>query len=68
MKKLLLLIGIVFLMSCEKEQCWKCAWDTGYTKHMTICNKSESEIVQYEREMSFVTEDGNYVKMNCRSY
>lgn len=70
MKKLipLLLFFSIFPISCEKERCWKCAWDAGYTKETTVCDKTEKEIVAYEKEMSFTTETGQYVKMSCQSY
>ena len=56
------------ITSCEKDQCWKCAWDAGYTKEMTVCDKTESEIVQYERDNLITLPSGDHVRMSCHSY
>ena len=63
MKKLLLLIGLVFLFSCEKDTyCFLCETETIYEtfyltpevskKSMEMCDKSLTEIRQFEKEQS----------------
>ena len=63
MKKLLLLIGLVFLFSCEKDTyCWVCQQTTTYTTYymqddivisgFETCDKTLAEIQQMEKEQS----------------
>ena len=65
MKKLLLFIGLLFLLSCEKEEatfCWECETTTTYsatgyipkveTNMALICDKTYDEIYNYERSGS----------------
>ena len=63
MKKLLLLIGLVFIFSCEKDTyCFICERTTTYTTfNMTpevtkfayeVCDKTLTEIQQMEKEQS----------------
>lgn len=69
MKALLPVLFItLFLTSCEKSKCWKCAWDDRPTDEMTVCDRTETEIVRYEKDMSFQAEDGHWIKMSCHSY
>ena len=63
MKKLLLLIGLVFLFSCEKDTyCWTCEMTTTYTTFYVqdeivktgfeTCDKSLTEIQEMEKKQS----------------
>ena len=54
MKKMLYLILLIFLFSCEKEKdCWECtqSW-VGYEEVFIMCNKTEEEIRQIEIQYS----------------
>lgn len=71
MKKLLFLILIVFLFSCEKQEstyCWQCEVVSAYyptdryiypssstTNTIIKCDMTEKEIILYEKEQTFVT-------------
>lgn len=59
---------IILTGSCEKERCWKCAWEEWPDETMTVCDKTEKEIVQYEKDMRIELDDGTTVDMNCHSY
>jgi len=52
MKKLLLLIGVVFLFSCESEElfCWKCETKTGGEIISTVitCGMPEADIMDFQ--------------------
>jgi len=65
MKKLLLLIGLLFLLSCEKDTyCWECTTVTTYSATWYVpiveeiktdyCDKSPAEIQEIEKDNSCV--------------
>ena len=76
MKKLLLLIGLIFLFSCEKEAsiCWDCEVTTIYTsattqpetvkENLILCDRTKEEVIAFERDQYvFITikvEPGRY--------
>ena len=74
MKKLLFILSLIALMSCEKppEYCWQCnkerfAPNAYASTVQIICDKTEDEIRDFEkqqtRDLSGVT-----VVMTCRLY
>ena len=72
MKKLLFIIAIIALFSCEKEDpvyCWQCNQETHttrgyYSRVFDVCDYTESQIRDYEIEK---TKDfgGTAVVVNC---
>ena len=74
MKKLLFVIALVALFSCEKEPiyCWQCNkeifTDRTYSSHVTMtCDKTESEIRDFEKSG---TRDlnGASIVITCKRY
>lgn len=69
MKKILILSAIVIgLVSCEKKTCWKCTIQTAYSSttpipstvtRTQVCDKTKSEIREYEKQSSASTTQGN---------
>jgi len=67
MKKLLSLLFVVFLFSCEKQVCWECITiktdptstsldiPKGFNRILTeeICDRTEEEIREYERMYTY---------------
>ena len=76
MKKLLFVIGLVLLFSCEKqpEECWQCNKeifnDIGYSSSVTIiCDKTEDEIREFEEQQSReITLQNTVVIMTCKRH
>jgi hypothetical protein len=75
MEKLLFVIGLIALMSCDKEvpgYCWQCNKeifaDHAYSSHITIiCDKTEKEIYEYEKMQSREIESQSMViVMTCK--
>lgn len=70
MKKLLLLLLMVFLMSCEKEKettyCWRCESYTAtlnFTEITQYCDKTVEEILEIEKEGSNI-----FTTVKCTKY
>jgi hypothetical protein len=69
MKKLLFLLFVLFLFSCEKEEplfCWQCKtvvidFNSGQSIldnwNQKICNRPESEIRRFERDQNYIVDD-----------
>jgi hypothetical protein len=57
MKKLMFLILVIFLFSCEKNEsiCWECEMKQTpeIVLHFEFCNKTEEEIHHYEEINTF---------------
>ena len=76
MKKLLFIIGLAALLSCEKqpEECWQCKKDIfsdiGYSSKVSIiCDKTENEIRDFEQTQSREFESqSTVVVMTCKRY
>jgi hypothetical protein len=69
--KLLLVFALIFtLFSCEKKTCWKCTIQTSFTgstnvppgsvSKIDVCDKTKSEIREYEKTTSSTTQTGGY--------
>lgn len=64
MKKIILLLALISI-SCEKDRevtCWSCRWENTkpleYRSTVTeICDKTEFEIREYERENTWIRGD-----------
>lgn len=54
-----IIIACLFLGSCEEEFCWKCEIKSKITGEIIvtqeICGKTESEIAEWEREISTIS-------------
>lgn len=57
MKKLLFIIGLIALLSCEKEEayCWQCNQETHTSRSYSsrifdVCDYTEAQIREYEVE------------------
>lgn len=76
MKKLLFIIGLIALFSCEKqpEECWQCKkdifTDIGYSSSVTIiCDKTEDEIRDFEKiQTREFSGQGTVIVMTCKRY
>lgn len=76
MKKLLFVIGLIALLSCEKqpEECWQCKkdifTDIGYSSNVTvICEKTEDEIRAFESQQSReLPTQSTVIVMTCKRY
>lgn len=82
MKKLLFLITLILLFSCEKEpECWTCKIDTiktyinvisDNTTSVTLCDKTVDEIFAFETENTenytekMMTNTGAYITVNVK--
>lgn len=67
MKKLLFILLVMFLFSCEKDdpRCWTCnihpdRTGSSYSYNEQVCNRTSSEIKDYESHF------GRNVAVNCR--
>lgn len=73
MKKLLFVIALIALFSCEKETyCWQCKKDIfapgAYSSTVqVICNKTEDEIRAFEKQQTRDLLDASAI-MTCKLY
>ena len=70
MKKLLFLVGILFLLSCTKDEtCWYCSREVFvpngyYSVMLEVCGMTEKEARQFERDNSSLSGTST-IDTNC---